>query len=166
MINSYHESQNRVPSWDGNPLTRQTFLEEVKLWALSEDLDAKYSLAARLVKNLKGPARRACHSLTPKELAPVRAKKEGDREYLMAGINNVFQRLEHALGVEPATRKGQKMEAFFGTQKYWRHPGERVADWTTRWNEGVQNLETDGVYWMVYPTYWAGSGRRWRIFRK
>ena len=37
---------------------------------LSEDLTVNHSLAARLVKNLSGSARRACLSLTDAELTP------------------------------------------------------------------------------------------------
>ena len=59
-----------VPRWDGNPTTRRRYMGEVRLWALSADLSVSYSLAARLVKSVSGPARRACLTLTDEQLMP------------------------------------------------------------------------------------------------
>ena len=47
-----------MPSWNGNPETWQQYKEDVRIWTLGTKLDVEYSLAARLVSNLRGAARR------------------------------------------------------------------------------------------------------------
>ena len=147
---------DRVPRWDGNPATRQRFRDEVRLWTLSEDLNVNYSLAARLVKNMTGPARRACLTLTDEQLLPGAPVEEvhnaddvittpGRPADLRAGIDNVLRALDASLGDEAAVRKGTSMTDFFETHKYHRAPGERMAEWITRWDEAVARLQEDGV---------------------
>ena len=141
----YDERYDRIPRWDGNPSTRQRFRDEVRLWILSEDLSVGYSLAARLVKNLTGPARRACLALTDEELIAKPAIQEvrneagqvvvqGRPANLRAGIDNVLRALDRSLGDEAAVRKGTSMADFFESHKLHRSSGERMAEWITRWD--------------------------------
>ena len=70
------ESGNRqiIPSWDGAPAGWQRYQEQVRLWRMGENLDVKYSVAARLVARLSGAARRACINMTEESLMPQRGR--------------------------------------------------------------------------------------------
>ena len=116
-------SRSRVPKWDGNPAGRQAYLDEVRLWALSEDLDVKYCVAARLIQGLSGSARRACMKLTEDDLQPRHARPEvrnadGDvitpavSADLRRGINAVLERLDFTLGDQKSVRRGTTMNDF------------------------------------------------------
>ena len=67
------EQDRRVPSRNGNPETWEQYKDEVRIWQLGSSLDVSYSLAARLVQQLRGPARRIGLSMKDEELAPVLA---------------------------------------------------------------------------------------------
>ena len=117
---------------------------------MTEDLNVKYAIAARLVQNLTGAARRACQGMTRDELSPLPAVHdeignliaEGDPR---AGIDNVLARLKDKLGPQTTVRKGQSMSEFFRGQRYHRAAAERVSDWLTRFDEGLNRLRKDGV---------------------
>ena len=139
-----------IPRWDGNPGTFRHYVQEVELWSMTEDLNVKYAIAARLVQNLTGAARRACQGMTRDELSPLPAVHdeignliaEGDPR---AGIDNVLARLKDKLGPQTTVRKGQSMSEFFRGQRYHRAAAERVSDWLTRFDEGLNRLREDGV---------------------
>ncbi len=50
-----------------------------------------------------------------------------------------------ALAHPEQTRRGGYVKAFFKADLYKRRSGERVADWLSRWEEGVKRLRQDGV---------------------
>ena len=123
----------RPPTWDGNPSSWRHYQDEVKIWTLGQDLDVKYCLAARLVRNLTGPARRAAFALPEAALMATDENKK-------AGIENVMKKLKETFGDDSYVRKGESLEEFFGKvsdSRYRRQSGERLVDWITRWDEGV-----------------------------
>ena len=55
-----------------------------------------------------------------------------------------MERLE-ALAPSDVVRKGAQLSAFFKEDRYRRRQGERLAEWVSRWDEGLDKLRTDGV---------------------
>ena len=76
-----HSRQEQVPSWNGSPETWQNYRDEVRIWLLGSKLEVEYSLAARLVAKLRGPARRVGLAMADAELNPPREGERPDREY-------------------------------------------------------------------------------------
>eukprot|EP00959_Pyramimonas_sp_CCMP1952_P230971 4828503-Pyramimonas_sp.AAC.1 len=60
----YQGADAYVPHWDGNPASWHTYKDEVRIWTLGLNLDVPYSLAARMIRKLKGAARRKALTLT------------------------------------------------------------------------------------------------------
>ena len=89
--------------------------------------------------------------LQPRRGRPARPDTDGDVLEVAApndfrkGIDNVLARLELTLGDQKSVRRGISMNDFFRERTYHRRNGERVADWITRWDEGIARLEEDGV---------------------
>ena len=75
--------KNDPPSWDGNPTSWRHYQDEVRIWTLGQDLDVKYCLAARLIRNLTGPARRAALTIAEADLLAIDSNKK-------IGIQNVM----------------------------------------------------------------------------
>ena len=116
-------------------------MDEVRIWTLGQDLEVKYCLAARLIRNLTGATRRAALSIPEADLLATDQNKK-------AGIQAVMLKLKETFGDDSVVRKGESLEEFFGKvsdSKYRRQTGERLVDWITRWDEGVQKLEEDGI---------------------
>ena len=63
-------SGDRVPTWNGNAAEWESFRDEIRVWRLGENLNVKYSLAARLVSGLSGPARMTCMTMDADQLHP------------------------------------------------------------------------------------------------
>ena len=63
---------SRIPGWDGNPQTWWRYKQDVELWLEGEDLEVKYSLAARMVQKLTGTARIRANLLDVRHLRPQR----------------------------------------------------------------------------------------------
>ena len=61
------------------------------------------------------------------------------------GVKNVTAHLKARLGPETKVRKGTTMNEFFRGTQYIRRGGERVSDWLTRFDEGIDHLREDGV---------------------
>ena len=129
-----------IPHWTGNPETWQTYKDEVRIWMLGTKLDVEFSLAARLVSKLKGPARRVGLSMADAELEPKRT----DPIDLKLGIKNLMSKLE-TLVPHAQDRRGNYMQEFFRAEKYKRRPAERIPEWITRWEEGAELLQRDGI---------------------
>ena len=50
-----------------------------------------------------------------------------------------------ALAPTQRERRGQYLRDFFSSGMYRRRPGERLAEWIPRWEEGIERLARDGV---------------------
>ena len=83
MATMSHERDDhgrRIPSWDGRPDLWEQYKDEVRIWTLGSAASADYSLAARLVSHLRGPAKRIGMGMTDEELEPrVTEAEEGGR---------------------------------------------------------------------------------------
>ena len=146
-----------TPGWDGNPQTWRRYRDEVRIWLLAERVEnVEYSLAARLVQRLSGAARRAALGLTDEELMgdpPQPAVTDAEGEIVTpavpgngrAGVRRVLARLEAALTPEISVRRGASMMEFFGLRRYYRRTGERMTEYSTRFDEGVNQLRDDGI---------------------
>ena len=142
-----------VPTWDGNPERWNDFAEEVALWSLGENLEVSYSLAARLVGRLTGSARKTARQMTAVQMHPDLSDAVVQNEDAAAwkarrnkvGIDNVMTRLRERLGVSKPVQKGERLETFFQTRRFHRKAGERITDWTIRFEEGLNRLEEVGV---------------------
>ena len=69
MFGSRDDHGRKIPGWDGRPDTWQEYKDEVRIWVLGSSSTAEYSLAARLVAHLRGPARRIGLSMTDEQLS-------------------------------------------------------------------------------------------------
>ena len=117
------------PGWDGNPAKWLPFKDEVRLWSHSINVGVKYSIAARLVRQLSGSARRIGLAMSDDELRPT-------EDNPLRGVQILMERLE-ALAPSDVVRKGAQLSAFFKEDRYRRRQGERIAEWVSRWNEGL-----------------------------
>ena len=162
----------RIPSWGGQPDLWETYKEEVRIWRLGCANTEDYSLAARLVSHLRGPARRIGQSMTDEELMPVvtegalppievaedagpeerraaeaaqRAQGRGRRTVShVQAIETLMKKLE-VLAPQTQERRGLYLRDFFTDKKYVRRTGERLVEWIPRWEEGVTRLQRDGI---------------------
>ena len=150
------EDRHPIPTWDGSPHGWQRYVEQVRLWKLGENLDVKYSLAARLIGRMSGSARRACINMESAALQPIRgaaAEIDADdvvrqaavEENLSAGIENVMERLRSVLVPEPMVSRGQAMTDFFKSQRFVRRPGQRMTEFCGLFEEGLERLRQDGA---------------------
>lgn len=144
-----HHRFHNIPSLDGHPSTWSRYKEAVHIWTLSENLDVKFSMAARLISRSSGAARRCCINMPKSELMPVRGQ---DAEYdadgvvvtaaadedLEAGINNVMERLHTQLQPEPLISRGEALTAFFKGNTYYRRPGMRMTEFVALFEEGLR----------------------------
>mmetsp|Transcript_92866 Transcript_92866/g.167784 ORF Transcript_92866/g.167784 Transcript_92866/m.167784 type:complete len:158 (-) Transcript_92866:14-487(-) len=64
------DHKREIPAWDGHPAGWLTYVDEVKKWLLGDPLDVPYSIAARLVQKLSGPAKRIGNAMSDVELMP------------------------------------------------------------------------------------------------
>ena len=162
MSSHYDDDKSRkhIPSWDGNPVRWLQFKDEVRIWKLGENLDVTFSLAARLVGNLRGAARRVTISMPDAELAPehgsariTRRDADGNEEViheevvqnLAQGIDNVMEKLRTQLRPEPVVSKAESLAVFFKTQRYHRRSGCRMSEYVSVFDEGVTRLQNEGV---------------------
>ena len=61
----------------------------------------------------------------------------------LRGVQILMERLE-ALAPSDVVRKGAQLSAFFKEDRYRRRQGERLAEWVSRWDEGLDKLRADG----------------------
>jgi len=151
-----------IPRWDGNPSTWRRYKSEVQLWLAGEDVKVSYNLAARVIQNLSGSARRCAltldlSQLEPRQPSPVDIPVPDDgethgtvatsiqsRSDLCAGVYKLLDFLESSLQPGPATRKGSAMAEFFAKKSYWRRTGERISDYITRFDSALQDMREAG----------------------
>ena len=139
---------NLVPSWDGRQDTWENYQDEVRIWVLGSPPGPEYSLAARLVSRLKGPARRIGLKMTDDELMPTPPVYTDGKVTTPANHTQAVKLLMERLGtLAPAKtqRRGTYLKEFFQEQRTKRRPGERIAEWIPRWEEGVTRMEKDGI---------------------
>ena len=65
---AYEDDRRAIPSWNGNPQTFRQYEEDVKFWMMGTKLDVEYSIAARLIARLSGPALRAARRMSEADL--------------------------------------------------------------------------------------------------
>ena len=105
---------------------------------MGENLDVKYCIAARLIQNLSGAARRAALQLKDEQL-------QGTAEDRAAGIKAVLAHLNRVFSPDPLIRKAQTLSEFFSSRKYYRRQGQRMTDFVTTFDEGVTQMAADGI---------------------
>ena len=130
--------RRHIPRWDGHPATWKQYEQEVRIWRMGENLDVKYCIAARLIQNLSGAARRAALQLKDEQL-------QGTQEDRAAGIKAVLAHLNRVFSPDPLIRKAQSLSEFFSSRKYYRRQGQRMTDFVTTFDEGVTQMAADGI---------------------
>ena len=150
----------RIPGWDGNPNTWWRYKQDVELWLEGEDLEVKYSIAARMVQKLTGTARIRANLLDVRHLRPQRpvarvpavvdsAGNEVTPEVpavladWRAGIDYLLEDLEKMPGIPKVVRKGAQRSWFY--ESLTRRPGETMANWLTRFRAGLKRCADEGV---------------------
>ena len=85
--------RRHIPTWNGNAAKWEAFRDEIRVWRLGENLNVKYSLAARLVSGLSGPARLTCMTMDAEQLHPPHGEGpvgNTDERRNIAGLDNVM----------------------------------------------------------------------------
>ena len=146
---------SKCPTWDGSPLSWRAFNREMAWWVSSLDLEStrKFNLAARFLMRQSGTVRQRGEEFSPEELAFQPAVTAPDpqtgeqitivEEDLLAGLNKLLAALENLNGQSVLDRRGE-----LRTQSYLhlaRRPGERVADYATRFRTAISDMKTEGV---------------------
>ena len=127
----------------------ESFRDEIRVWRLGENLNVKYSLAARLVSGLSRPARMACVTMDAEQLHPHPGNgpvATADERRNIAGLDNVMSMLQTSPLVKklPA-RKNELLHAFFRDDSLARTKGEPIAIWLVRYNEQLDKLNRVGL---------------------
>ena len=89
--------RRHIPTWNGNAAKWESFRDEIQVWRLGENLNVKYSLAARLVSGLSGPARMRCMTMDADQLHPPPGDgpaATADERRNIAGLDNVMNVLQ------------------------------------------------------------------------
>ena len=66
------DGKRRIPNWDSNPSTFYEYKDAVKIWALGENLDVNYCVAARLIPHSSGAAYTIATTIPEEDLMPRR----------------------------------------------------------------------------------------------
>ncbi len=151
-----------IPQWIGDPPGFKRWQQEVKIFRLGKDMNKEVSYAAELIVGLSGGARSAALQLTEDELWPQRkimreAQDEADladdfddagaraaprwvtnKEVNYMAIDTLVRRLERDLLQSKPVQRGERMEMFFGTNKFQRRRGMHAHD-------GVQLVVAEGL---------------------
>ena len=89
--------RRHIPTWNGNAAKWESFRDEIRVWRLGENLNVRYSLAARLVSGLSRPARLTCMTMDAEELHPPPGEgpvATADERRNIAGLDNVMNVLQ------------------------------------------------------------------------
>ena len=114
---------------------------------MGSKLDVEYSIAARLIARLSGPALRAARMMTEADLMPERLETQTTpptRKQLMKGVDNLMNKMRE-LAPQKESYRGELMNEFFNLDKHKRRAGERLTDWSIRWHEATDQLEKNGI---------------------
>ena len=124
-------------------------------WTSSLDLEAskKFNLAARWLLRQSGTVRQRGEEFTPEELAYQKEITHKDpetgelmvltEEHPLAGINKLMAALEQMNGLTSLDKRGELRSQFYLTLS--RKPGERVADFATRYRTSVADMKAEGI---------------------
>ena len=128
-------------TWNGK---WESFRDEIRVWRLGEILIVKYSLAARLVSGLSGPARLTCMTIDVEQLHPPPGEcpvATADERRNIARLDNVMIVLQLSPLVEkPPARENELVHAFFRDDSLARTKGEPIAMWLVRYYEQLGRL--------------------------
>ena len=120
--------RRHIPTWNGNAAKWESFRAEIRVWRLGENLNVKYSLAAKLVSGLSVPARKTCMSMCADQLHPPPGNGHvatADERRNITGLDNVMNVLQMSPLVKklPA-RENELLHAFFRDDSLARTKGE------------------------------------------
>ena len=136
--------ESRIPKWDSSPSTFQKYRDEVRVFRMAENLEQSYSVSARLISALTGPARRIGMQLTDEQLLPSEdadgKKLETSAARNAEGIRILLSTLESTLQPKKSTDRGLRMEEFFQGRRHYRRKGQRMQEYIVSWNEAVERL--------------------------
>ena len=145
----------RVPTWDGSPQTWRGFKREMDWWCSALDLASttKYNLAARWLLRQSGVVRQRGEEFTPQQLEhqpAVTAEDPETKEQVvitpanpLAGLQKLMKALEEINGKTTLDKRGELRNQFYLELR--RRPGERIAEFSTRFRTLVSDLRTEGV---------------------
>ncbi|OLP82867.1 hypothetical protein AK812_SmicGene36445 [Symbiodinium microadriaticum] len=145
----------KVPVWDGSPLTWRAFKREMQWWLSSLDAEAtkKYNLAARWLLRQSGTVRQRGEEFSPEDLQYKKAEAYTDPdsgelveispEDPFFGINRLMDALEKMNGQSTLDKRGELRAQFY--IHMCRKPGERVADYASRFRTSISDLRSEGV---------------------
>ena len=146
---------SRVPTWDGSPQSWRAFKREMAWWCSALDLASttKYNLAARWLLRQSGVVRQRGEEFTPQELQhqpEITAEDPVSKEQVvitpanpLAGIEKLMSALEEINGKTTLDKRGELRNQFYLELR--RRPGERIAEFSTRFRTMVSDLRTEGV---------------------
>ena len=123
--------RRHIPTVNGNAAKWESFRDDIRVRRLGEYLNVKYSLAARLVSGLSGPARLTCMTMDAERLhlppgeCPVAT---ADERRNIAGLRSVVNVL-HMLPLvkELPARENELLHAFVRDVTLARMKGEPIA---------------------------------------
>ena len=144
----------KVPTWDGSPVTWGAFSKEMQWWVSSLDLEStkKYNLAARWLLRQTGVVRQRGEEFSPSDLEYQREVRTRDTEGVeivvtpedpLAGLNKLLKALEGINGKSALDKKGELRKLFY--MELSRKPGERPADFMSRFRFLVAELKAEGI---------------------
>ncbi|CAK9052098.1 unnamed protein product [Durusdinium trenchii] len=146
---------SRVPTWDGNPQGWRAFMREMQWWMSALDLEGtkKYNLAARWLLRQSGIVRQRGEEFSPADLEYQREITATDPvtgevvvitpEDPLAGLHKLLRALEGINGKTVLDKRGDLRNAFYLELR--RRPGERLAEFCTRFRSAVADLKAEGV---------------------
>ena len=120
--------RRHIPTWNGNAAKWESFRDEVRVWRLGENLNVKYSLAARLVSGLSGPARMTCMTMDADQLHPPPGDgpvATADERRNIAGLDNVMNVLQASPLVKKLPARKNELLHAFSVMTLWQ---ERKAN--------------------------------------
>ncbi|CAE7634513.1 agaA [Symbiodinium necroappetens] len=145
----------KVLFWDGSPLTWRAFKREMQWWLSSLDAEAtkKYNLAARWLLRQSGTVRQRGEEFSPEDLQCQKGESYTDPdsgelveitpEDPFFGINRLMDALEKMNGQSTLDKRGELRAQFY--LHMCRKPGERVADYSSRFRTSISDLRSEGV---------------------
>ena len=135
----------RVPAWGGDKRQWKRYLRDVELYLETERLDVDFSRGARLLSRLTGSARKYAETIELIKFVAQRVQTET--------LVRECPRLERAMGMEEATKKGPVQECL--CKKLQGRPGQRMAELVHVFEKAVLDLKDEGFLSSLRT--WAGT---------